>query len=263
MDKLDILNIETSGAISSSVNFQIKQSQKHGQFDQLIEANAAKDKFLSIIAHDLKSPFHALMGISEILTDNWEELSNQEKLQLINDIRNTSGNTFKLLDDLLKWAKSQKDKLEVCKEEIEIGEIVDSTLKIAENSAKLKQIDLVNSIDEKVQVFADGNMIATVFRNLITNAVKYTQPGGYINVSAFKESGNCTFCVADNGHGIDKPHILELFRYGKRQKLNDNAVDFKGLGLIICKDFVEKNGGQIWLETEKNNGSKFCFTLPC
>lgn len=230
---------------------------------ELIDSNMAKDKFLSIIAHDLKSPFAALLGISEVLMNNWEELTNESKVELVSDIKKTSENTFKLLEDLLKWTKSQKEKLEVCVTEVNVNQIIDTSIQLAESSALQKQIIIKNQINGKLKVLADGNMIATVFRNLITNAVKFIQPGGEIDITAVADEKFCTFCVADNGQGIEKQHILDFFDRENSKKLNGNASLFKGLGLILCKDFIELNGGQIWLETKKNVGSKFFFTLPC
>jgi signal transduction histidine kinase len=246
--------------LSFEENVQEKVNQK---LQILIDANLAKDSFLSIIAHDLKSPFVALQGISEILLNDWDSLSEKTKLELIGDLHKTSEDTYKMLETLLEWSKLQKEKLEVNIKEVSIHQVVASTLRVSENNASVKGIKITNEIDNNIKVHTDENMIATVFRNLISNAVQYTQPGGKINITAKEEKDFCTFCIADNGSGIDKPHILEFFNRSNRKKLNGNASAFKGLGLIICKDFVEKNGGQIWLETKKGFGSKFFFTVPC
>lgn len=247
-----------------NLSFNQKVEEKvNERLQKLIDANLAKDSFLSIIAHDLKSPFNALLGISEILLNNWKTLKDADKIELIDDIHKTSDETYKLLESLLDWAKSQKEKLEVTVNEVRIHNIVDNTIKVAENSASVKGIEVQNKIDDKLKVNADENMIATVFRNLIANAVNSTQPGGSINISAKEDKDFCTFCVADNGTGIDKPHILDLFNKGSKKKINGNAKAFKGLGLILCKDFVEKNGGEIWLETQKGVGTRFYFTVPC
>ena len=245
-------------------SFEEKVEEKVNQrLQKLIDANLAKDSFLSIITHDLKSPFVALLGISEILLKEWETLSEEIKLELVGDLHKTSVDTYKLLETLLEWAKLQKEKLEVTINEVKVHNLVDATLKVSENNALVKGIKIQNKIDNDIKVRTDENMIATVFRNLISNAVQYTQPGGMIDITAKKENEYCMFCVADNGSGIDKPHILELFNRGSHKKINGNASAYSGLGLIICKDFVEKSGGQIWLETKKGQGSKFFFTIPC
>jgi signal transduction histidine kinase len=248
----------------SELSFEeIVQEKVNQKLQKLIDANLAKDIFLSIIAHDLKSPFVALQGISEILLNDWETLSDKTKLELVGDLNKTSEDTYKLLESLLEWARLKNEKLEADINEIRIHELVDSTLKVSKNNASLKGIKIQNNIEEHIKVNTDEKMIAAVFRNLISNAVQYTEQGGKIEINAKEEKNYCLFCVADTGVGIDKPHILELFSRGNRKKINGNASAFKGLGLIICKDFVEKNGGEIWLETKKGLGSKFFFTVPC
>ena len=240
-----------------------KESDKlEERIHKLMDANMAKDSFMSIIAHDLKGPFFSLLGISEILLNEWENLTDETKLDLIGDLYKTSDDTYKLLVTLLDWSKLQKEKLEVCVQEVNVCNLVNSTLKTTKNNASVKGIKIENKINAELKVKTDRNMIATVFRNLISNAVQYIQPGGKINISAIEEVDFCTFCIEDNGAGIDKLHILELFKHGNRKKINGNASAFKGLGLIISKDFIEKNGGNIWLETQKGVGSKFYFTLP-
>lgn len=155
-----------------------------------------------------------------------------------------------------------KEKLEVCVQEVNVRNLIDSTLKVTEKTASARGLIVENAVACEIVVNTDKNMIATVFRNLISNAVQYVPPGGKIEISAVKGDDYYTFCIEDNGAGIDQPHILELFKQSNRKRLNGNASAFKGLGLIICKDFVEKNGGQIWLETKKGNGCKFYFTIP-
>jgi len=257
---------EDDQIINKKVEQEISKKLK-----ELIEANYAKDKYLSIIAHDLKSPFLGLIGLSEILLRDWDLLSEENKLELIVDIHKTSEETYKLLEDLLNWAKSQREKLEVSIQEIMVRNVVDSSIRISENNAIPKGIEVQNKIKNNLKVNADEKMMATVFRNLISNAVKFTGPGGKIKITAREEKNYCTFCVSDNGEVIDKQDILDLFNPNNLNKLkrktnayiNDNKIpNFKGLGLILCKDFVEKNGGRIWLETQKGVGSKFYFTVP-
>ncbi len=230
---------------------------------KLIDANTAKDNFLSIISHDLKSPFLALQGISEILLTDWNNLSEETKIELISDLHKTSVDTHKLLETLLDWTKLNKDKLELTLNSIIVHKLVNSTLKVSKNNASVKGISIHNNIENDILIQTDKNILATIFRNLISNAVQYTQPGGEIKISAKVCNKALTFCVADNGPGIEQAHILEYFSQRNKNSINGNANAFKGLGLIICKDFVEKSGGQIWLETKKGKGSKFYFTIPC
>jgi two-component system sensor histidine kinase/response regulator len=247
---------------TEKINEQNSGEILNERLQKLMDANLAKDNFLSIIAHDLKTPFSALLGMSEILVDNWETLSEEDKLELIADLRKTSVDTYKLLENLLVWAKSQKEKLEVTVNNVEIHNLVNSVLKISKKNASVKSIKIKNNIDENLIIKTDENMIATVFRNLISNAVQHIHPGGNITITAELQNESCKFCVADNGKGIDLQYILELFNKNNPKKLNGNVTACKGLGLIICKDFVEKNGGQIWLETQPEQGCKFYFTIP-
>ncbi len=269
---LNSKNIQKSfGMEENQLIYKIVEKEISNRLKELIEANYAKDKYISIIAHDLKSPFLGLIGLSDILIKDWLDLSEQNKLELIYDLRKTSEDTYKLLEELLNWAKEQRERLEISIQEIMVRNVVDSSIKVSKNTAVPKGIEVHNEINNNLKVNADEKMIATVFRNLISNAVKFTQPGGKIKITAKEEKNYCTFCVADNGEGIDKQDILELFnpsnikliKNKKNGQRNGSKMDsFKGLGLILCKDFVEKNGGRIWLETKKGVGSKFYFTVP-
>ena len=165
----------------------------------------------------------------------------------------------------MDWAKSQKEKLEISINEIKVRNLVNSSIEINEDCALPKGIKVLNRISESLKINADEHMIATVFRNLISNAVKFTRPGGSVLITA-KENKKCfTFCVSDDGNGVDKPHIIDMFKNGDERNYmkNNNSAIHRGLGLLLCKDFVERSGGKIWLETQKGVGSKFFFTLPC
>lgn len=242
-----------SKKLEEKISFQIKE---------LNESNMAKDKFFSIIAHDLKSPFTALLGISEILISEWDEITDKEKLDLVKGLKYSSENTYELLENLLIWSKTQMKKIEVNPEIIQINKIINGAVEISKTCAYHKQIQIENQISKELMVICDKNMISTVFRNLLSNAVNYIGHSGKIEISAIKDNEFCTFCVADDGDGISQEHILHYFKSGNTQKLNGNSSNFKGLGLLLCKDFIESNGGQIWLETENGKGSKFYFTIP-
>jgi two-component system sensor histidine kinase/response regulator len=238
------------------------EEQISKQFKKLNESNMAKDKLFSIIAHDLRSPFTALLGITEILINDWTEISDKEKLDLVKGLKSTSENTYKLLEDLLIWSKLQKEKLEAIPESVQIYTIIHSAIENSKSSAYQKQVQIENKIPEEIEVFADKNMMSTVFRNLISNAVKFIQPGGKIQIFSTVEKNFCTFCIADNGDGVSQEHIISHFNQSKNNLTSNDITNFKGLGLLLCKDFIERNGGEIWLETEKGQGSKFYFTVP-
>ena len=258
---------------TTTLLFKKVEEEVAERFHELIDSNVAKDKFLSVIAHDLKSPFLGLLGLTDILLSDWEDLEETEKIKLVSDTRKTSEETLKLLEDLLGWAKTQREKLEVSINEIKVRNLVNSSIQVNQYCAIPKGIKVHNQIKNNLKVKADEHMVATVFRNLISNAVKFTRPGGDVNITAKENKNYLTFCVADNGIGIDKPDVIEMFKNSSSRK-NGNGngnlhlngiskVGPNGLGLLLCKDFVERSGGKIWLETKKGLGSKFFFTLPC
>ncbi len=249
---------------NAALLFKKVEDEVASRFDKLIDSNLAKDKILSIISHDLKSPFLGLLGLTDILLSEWNNLEDTQKIELISDARKTSEETLKLLEDLLDWGKSQKEKLEISINEIKVRNLVNTSIKVNEDCAIPKGIKVLNKISNSLKVNADEHMIATVFRNLISNAVKFTRPGGNVLITAKENKDHFTFCVSDDGTGVDKPHIIDMFNNGNRkQQTNKNKTDHRGLGLLLCKDFVERSGGKIWLETQKGVGSKFFFTLPC
>lgn len=237
------------------------EEQLSAQLKELNESNSAKDKFFSIIAHDLKSPFTALLGISEILISDWEHISDKEKLDLVKGLRSSTENTYKLLENLLIWSKDQLQKIQVEPELLKIFDLLDFAIETYKMNAEQKQILITNSVNKDISGFFDKNMIATVFRNLISNAISYTQPGGLIHISSKVYSEFNEFCISDNGKGITDQEVIDHFKINSVDK-NSSLGRMGGLGLLMCKDFVERNGGKIWLETQKGEGSRFFFTVP-
>lgn len=248
-----VIDTESEELIEYSVNKKLKR---------LIDENITKDKFNAVIAHDLKNSFGVLLGISEILIDNWQNLGEPDKLELTKDVRKTVEDTYELLENLLHWSRSNKIKIESKPSAVKVHSIVNGAIKMAEKRAIHKNIEVQNQIDKSLKITTDANMLSTVFRNLITNAVKYTPEGGLININAEQQNGHLTFCVSDNGEGIDKPYILELFAPKPKHKNEESNNGTNGLGLFLCKEFVERNGGKIWLETKMGLGSKFFFSVP-
>ena len=230
---------------------------------KLQEANAAKDKFFSIIAHDLRNPFNAVIGFSEILKDNLDELEMKEIREYIGFISDSANNAFSLLSNLLDWARSQTDQISFKPEKINIGVIIASTLKILSGEALKKNITISSAIPVELLAFADRNMVSVVFRNLISNAIKFTHPGGAISISNNSDNGFHELSVEDTGVGIDKKDLENLFRIDKKISTAGTAEETgTGLGLILCKEFIEKNKGTIKVESETGKGSQFIFTLP-
>ena len=229
---------------------------------KLRELNATKDKFFSIIAHDLKNPFNVILGFSELLYTNYEQYGDDEKLKMIKNLHEASVNTYKLLQNLLEWAKAQLGKIAVKPEVFDLKSIADENIEFFSSAAKSKEITLESDVPEKTLVNADKNMINTVVRNLISNAIKFTPEGGKIEISTKVINGHTEFCIADNGVGIRSEDIGKLFSISEQfRSVGTNNETGSGLGLILCKEFVEKNKGTIWVESEYKSGSKFRFIL--
>lgn len=230
---------------------------------KLIELNATKDKFFSIIAHDLKSPFNSIIGYGELLIEHVKEKNYERIEDFANIVLKSSYRAMDLLKNLMEWSQSQTGRLVFNPEKIEIKPFIDETTQFYEGIAKQKLITIKNNFPNNDTIFADEAMISTLFRNLISNAIKFTKPYGEIAISVEKKPNEYVFSVSDNGVGIPKDSIDKLFRIDQSFSTNGtNNEKGTGLGLILCKEFVEKHGGKIWVESEEGKGSSFYFTLP-
>jgi PAS domain S-box-containing protein len=231
--------------------------------NQLLELNATKDKFFSIIAHDLRSPFSALIGLSEILSHSAEDLDTFRVQSLAQALHETSLNIFELLENLLTWARTQSGKIEVKPETVDLSQITNEVILLLDNAARQKNIRLVNLISYNTTVKADKNMLRTVLRNLISNAVKFTHSGKMIKVQHVISNGFVEVSVVDMGTGIKPENVSKLFNLSEKFTMKGTANEGgTGLGLILCKEFIERNGGKIKVESEFGKGSTFSFTLP-
>lgn len=231
--------------------------------EELKDLNAAKDKFFSIISHDLKSPFQGLLGFSSALKDEYENLTREEIKTFTGHIQNTTKNLYSLLQNLLQWSRIQTGKIEFRPAVCNLKDEVDYAFSLLQGTADNKKMVLLNSINEKVSVFADINMLNSILLNLVTNAIKFTLPGGTVSVSAQSNGSKVSVIVADSGIGIKKENIEFLFRIDKQFTTpGTDQESGSGLGLIICKDLVHKHQGEISVESESGKGTKFIFTLP-
>jgi PAS domain S-box-containing protein len=230
---------------------------------ELERLNKTKDKFFSIIAHDLKNPFHAIIGFSELLRKDFHSMDNQQKIGLLELINVSSQSAYSLLENLLQWARSQTDKIRFTPENMDVSDIVKSTVDLHRISAEKKNIKIKSHVGDKHIVYADKNMITTVIRNLLSNAIKFTRSNGKIEISCNDSDKDIEITISDNGIGISKDNLDNLFRidayYSTTGTLGESGT---GLGLIICKEFIEKNGGKIKVVSEEGKGSAFSFNLP-
>lgn len=229
---------------------------------RLITLNATKDKFFSIIAHDLKNPFTSIMGFCEILLIRYQKYDDTKRLHLIKIINQSAEHVFKLLENLLQWSRSQTGNIKYQPEEFQIIELVNNNVVLIENMMKEKQLRMDVVVNEHCKVYADKNMINTIIRNLLTNAVKFTETGG-IHITLEEDTKLYKLKIKDTGVGMNKEKAKTLFEIGGSKSTEGTRGESgTGLGLIICKDFIEKNGGEIGVESEEGKGSEFYFTLP-
>jgi len=236
-------------------------SRKNKELENL---NATKDKFFSIIAHDLSSPFNSLLGLTEILSVDLPNMSREEIQHLVDIIYKSSKNLFRLLQNLLQWSQIQSGTIPFNPKQILIQPILDENIEIANESAVLKDIKLETSVDLQLEAFADVNMLQTVVRNLISNAVKFTPKGGKVSILARKDKEDkVLISVEDTGIGISPVMINDIFRIDvKTNRVGTASEPSNGLGLLLCKEFVEIHGGKIWVESTVGKGSVFHFTIP-
>lgn len=231
--------------------------------NSLKELIATKDKLFSIIAHDLRSPFNGIIGFSELLIENSNDILLEDSEQYIKIINSAAKNTLILLDNLLNWAKSQTGQLSFNPEKVLLSEVVQEIITLSKTIAKSKNIALEYAGTDNLEIFVDVNMLNTVLRNLISNAIKFTNVGGHIKVSAALKQDQVEITISDNGIGINKEKLTKLFSISSNTTtLGTEDENGSGLGLVLCKEFIQKNNGDIWVESEENKGSNFIFTLP-
>jgi signal transduction histidine kinase len=237
---------------------ELKQSE-----EALKGLNATKDKFFSIIAHDLKSPFNSLIGFSELLMNKYDVFNEEERRQLFVMINNSSKKAHTLLDNLLQWSSTQTGALETKPELFDIVELINDNIGLLEGSTREKKIKLKYLKTSMVMVYADKNMISAVLRNFVNNAIKFTPQGGAITIKINSKGEKVEISVADTGVGMTNDLLKNLFIIDKYKSTPGTANEKgSGLGLLICKEFVEKNHGSITVTSELQKGSTFTFTLP-
>ncbi|WP_339925731.1 PAS domain S-box protein [uncultured Cyclobacterium sp.] len=231
--------------------------------EKLRELNAQKDKFFSIIAHDLKNPFNAIMGLSQLLIDQIKEKDYEGIEEYGTYISESTEKAMNLLVNLLNWARSQTGRMEFNPENFEIVELIEENKMLLAGNASQKLISIKTSLPEKLTVFADKQMISTVIRNLLSNAIKFTKENKEILITVKENPENIHVSIKDQGIGIAADRLEKLFRIDSSVSTPDtNNERGTGLGLILCKEFVVKHGGNIGVESEKGKGSTFYFTLP-
>ncbi len=265
LNKMNVDLIEKQNFINEQHEEIIKQRNKlQKNNDQLTDLNATKDKFFSIIAHDLKNPLGSIMGSLEILSEGFSVFEKEQIMEMIKEASGSSHIVYKLVENLLYWAQSVTGKMEFKKVDINVANLINSNHKIAGYTSRPKNITLnVDKIDDSLVIKADEDMLHFIFRNLLSNAIKFTPVDGKIQLKTTKYSNGVLFEITDNGVGLTKEKIADLFQIAKQvSTYGTNNEKGTGLGLILCKDFVEKHGGTIWVESEPGKGSSFFFSIP-
>ena len=233
------------------------------QRDDLKQLNKTKDTFFSIIAHDLKNPFNSIKGFSELMIENSDEYNEEKRLKFLKIIKGSTSKASSLLNNLLIWANSQSGNLDFNPQEFELMQKVSDVISLLEVQSVNKNIHIYNKTKNNICVFADKNMLETVLRNLISNAIKFTDIKGEVQIYSITNSEFVEITVKDNGVGIAQSDIDNLFSIEvKNSSMGTANEEGTGLGLILCKDFVEKHGGKLWVDSTINKGSEFKFTLP-
>jgi len=234
------------------------------QRDQLEKANITKDKFFSIIAHDLKNPFHSIMGFTDLLIKNFNDFEDTKKQEFLGLINESSQYANNLLDNLLHWSRTQTDRIKYSPIKFDLHSLVNEIQLLLHGNAEKKQLALLNLVPEASYVYADRNMIHTVLRNLVSNSIKFTPEEGTISVEAVPEEDFIHVSVKDNGVGIPLDKQGKLFSFGEFHSTSGTAGEpGTGLGLIICFEFIKKHEGELSFYSESGKGTTFTFSLPC
>lgn len=246
--------------ISERINSEKKIDRFIGELKEL---NATKDKFFSIIAHDLKNPLGNFKDVTKLLHDSHDDFSNEERKEFLELMKHSADSIYSLLENLLDWSRSQRGVLPFNPQSLDLYSLVWQTNDLLRLSADNKNIQIENLCHENIHVFADATMIQTVLRNLISNAIKFTYKGGKITLSARIDNNLVYISVSDTGLGMSADVVSKLFKIDSQHTSEGTAQEKgTGLGLILCKEFVEKHGGRIWAESTLGTGSSFYFVLP-
>jgi len=232
-------------------------------YSDIKNLNLSKDKLLSIIAHDLKNPFSSLIGFSKLLINDFDSYEKDKILKYLDHIYQASQDGYQLLENLLQWSCLQLNKTEFSPGEIDLHETTDKAISVLKLTIQEKKIKIHNAVSFPLICYADENMIGTVIRNLLSNAIKYSHEGAKIDLFTKEKDGFIEYCIKDEGIGMDDETKMRLFTFTdqviKHGTMNEKGT---GLGLILCKEFVEKHDGKIWVESSSEKGSTFVFNLP-
>lgn len=248
--------------VNTHLTIRRLQKQLEEKNTQLQATNASKDRFFSIIAHDLRNALIGFLSFSEIL-ENIESLDKDAFRTYTKLFRESAESLFALLENLLTWSRLNRGMIDYRPQPLDMRVIFSHIIDLFRSQADAKQITLKHSDQETIAVYADYNMLNTVMRNLVSNAIKFTKPQGVVEMSVIFDEQNATISIADSGVGIPSEKIENLFQIDEKFQRDGTAGEKgTGLGLILCKEFIEKHGGKIWVESKVSEGTTVRFTLP-
>jgi signal transduction histidine kinase len=250
--------------IAIAIERKLSEEEIKTQNEKLIKLNAEKDKLFSIIAHDLRSPFMGLMNLTEMMGNESESITIREYMEYSKSLNESARNIYKLIINLFEWAQLQKGSIPFSPQLLNLWKITSRVIDSTSLHAKKKNIAIINLVPESAEIYADENMINTVIRNLISNAIKFTEEGGTVTIkSGSILNGGTQISVEDTGVGMTEVQLNKLFKIGEKVGALGTAGELStGLGLLLCKEFVEKHNGEINVKSESGKGSTFTVTLP-
>jgi signal transduction histidine kinase len=239
---------------------QLNESEK-----RLLKLNSEKDKFFSIIAHDLRGPFNGFLGLTQIMTEELDTLSKEDLIGMTKGLEKSASNLFCLLENLLHWARMQQGLIPFNPIGVQLLAVVNESIALLFEQAKIKGVDITVDISADISVFADINMLQTIIRNLVSNALKFTHKGGKVTISASTgDDSKVAVAIQDTGIGLSREMVDNLFRLDvQTSRPGTDGESSSGLGLLLCKEFVEKHGDKISVKSKEGKGSTFSFTIPC
>lgn len=265
--KLDELQIRALKALANQLikllELRISLIELRKSEEKLKELNATKDRLFSIIGHDLRGPISSFKLVIDLMISDCDLSDSVALMDILQGIQKSAESTYDLLENLLAWARSQQNEIVFSPKEIALDEVVLKTIDLLSDICKNKEIVIINNVKENTTVYADKNMLMTVLRNLISNAIKFSPKGKQIEVFASKNQNEHLITVKDEGTGIMPENLEKLFKNTEHlTTYGTNGEKGSGLGLLLCKDFIGKHNGNIWVESELGKGSMFMFTLP-
>ncbi|MCO5264512.1 MAG: PAS domain S-box protein [Lentimicrobium sp.] len=250
--------------VNNITNYKLAEAEIRYKNEQLEKSNAEKDKFFSIIAHDLRSPFNAFLGFTEMMADDLQTMTLDEIQQIATEMKNSANNLYHLLENLLDWSMIRRGIKTFKPEQLKLVDVTNECILTLSDSIRKKSLKLSMQIPSDVLLTADSNMLGTVIRNLLSNAAKFTPFGGHIKITAHIEDSQFVhMTIEDSGIGMNSEMLKNLFSYStKVNRRGTEGEPSTGLGLLLCKELIEKHGGSIQVESTVSEGSKFSIALP-